>query len=190
MGATTRKERVRRGGSRTKARTDRAASSIRLEREGVLRPPGAAPSIPAYAGRTPLEQGLVGDDTQSRQPFTERPAHLRPHPLGGGAARLAQSRRASVPHSLVGARPGQWLVRSSDHGIALLPARVLARTSRRPVREGTSCASRVRYRRLKCSGHWTLPRRRHAGVGTAGMRLVHSQLSLRARTAPSSHHAQ
>jgi hypothetical protein len=138
----------------------------------------------------PWKQGLVGDRSQSRQPFTERPAHLRPHPLGGGAARLAQPRRESAPHSLVGTRPSQRLVRSSDYGIALLPARVLARISRRPVPQDKNCASRIRHRRLERSGDSTLPRRHHASVGAAGLRLVHSQLSLRARTTRSSHHPQ
>ena len=162
----------------------------RLEREGILRPPGTAAPIPAKAGRTSLEQRLVGDRSQSRRPFTERPAHLRPHPLGGSAARLAQPRRESAPHSLVGTRPSQRLVRSSDYGIALLPARVLARISRRPVPQDTNCASRIRHRRLERGGKSTLPRRHHASVGAAGLRLVHSQLSLRARTTRSSYHPQ
>ena len=47
VGATTRVERARRRGSWTDARTDRAASSVRLERQGVLRSPGSTPPIPA-----------------------------------------------------------------------------------------------------------------------------------------------
>lgn len=110
--------------------------------------------------------------------------------LGGGAARLALPGRESAPHSLVGTRTSQRLVRASDYGIALLPARVLARIPRRPVPRDTNCASCIRHRRLERSGDSTLPRRHHASVGTAGLRLVHSQLSLRARTTRSSHHPQ
>ena len=43
---------------------------------------------------------------------------------------------------------------------------------------------------IERSGDSTLPRRHHASVGAAGLRLVHSQLSLRARTTRSSHHPQ
>src|SRR5581483_11439747 len=89
VGPTTPKARVRRRGSRTEPRTDRATASIRLERQGVLRPSRTTPPVPASAGRTPLGQGLVGDHTQSRQPLTDRPAHLRPHAVGSGSARLA-----------------------------------------------------------------------------------------------------